>query len=187
MHVIEIDFCDPPAAAHALRDLPYLTFLDSAMADRKLGRYSFVAADPFARFEARKAGKDWVSRLKSILAAHGTASLPGLPPFQGGAAGLFSYELGRSLERLPAPAVDELAFPDVSLGLYDVVVAFDVIERRGFILSTGFPEMERPARQRRAIERGRWFEARLRARPSCAPGGEHAARRLDQQFHADRL
>jgi anthranilate/para-aminobenzoate synthase component I len=103
MHVIEIDFCDPPAAAHALRDLPYLTFLDSAMADRKLGRSSFVAADPFARFEAREARNDWVSRLKSILAAHGTESLPGLPPFQGGAAGLFSYDLGRSLEHLPAP------------------------------------------------------------------------------------
>src|ERR1700730_17869814 len=128
MHVIEIDFCDPPAPAHALRDLLFLTFLDSAMADRMLGRYSFVAADPFARFEAREAGKDWVSRLKSVLAAHATASLPGLPPFQGGAAGLFSYELGRSLARLPAPAVYELTFPDASLGLYDVVVAFDVFE-----------------------------------------------------------
>ena len=104
------------------------------MADRKLGRYSFVAADPFARFEARAAGNDWVSRLKSMLAAYRTAPSPGLPPFQGGAAGLFSYELGRSLERLPVPALDRLAFPDLSLGLYDVVVAFDLIDRRGFIL-----------------------------------------------------
>ncbi|MGH6811659.1 MAG: aminodeoxychorismate synthase component I [Methylocella sp.] len=169
MHVIEIDSWNPPAAAHALRDLPFLTFLDSSMADRKLGRYSFVAADPFARFEAREAGKDWVSRLKFMLAAHGTASLPGLPPFQGGAAGLFSYELGRSLERLPAPALDKLAFPDLSLGLYDVVVAFDAIERRGFILSTGSPEMDPRARERRAIERGRWFEARLRRAPVVPP------------------
>jgi para-aminobenzoate synthetase component 1 len=171
MHVIEIDSCDPPAAAYALRDLPFLTFLDSAMADRKLGRYSFVAADPFARFEALEAGKDWVSRLKSILSAHRTASLPGLPPFQGGAAGLFSYELGRSLERLPKPAVDYLGFPDLSLGLYDVVVGFDAIDRRGFILSTGFPEMEPPARRRRAIERGRWFEARLRRAPFVPAAG----------------
>ena len=74
MHVIEIDFCDPPTAAHALCDLPYLTFLDSAMADRKLGRYSFVAADPFARIKAGEAGKDWVSRLKSTLAAYRTAA-----------------------------------------------------------------------------------------------------------------
>jgi para-aminobenzoate synthetase component I len=171
MHVIEIDFCDPAEAAHALRDLPFLTFLDSSMADRKLGRYSFVAADPFARFEAREAGNDWVSRLKSMLAAYRTASLPGLPPFQGGAAGLFSYELGRSLERLPAPALDKLAFPDLSLGLYDVVVAFDLIDRRGFTLSTGFPELEEPERNRRAVERGRWFEARLQRAPILSPAG----------------
>ncbi|MGH6842382.1 MAG: aminodeoxychorismate synthase component I [Methylocella sp.] len=171
MHVIEIDFCDPAGAAHALCDLPILTFLDSSMADRKLGRYSFVAADPFARFVAGEAGEGWASRLKSMLAANRTASLPGLPPFQGGAAGLFSYELGRSLERLPAPALDKLAFPDLSLGLYDVVVAFDLIARRGFILSTGLPEEEGPSRERRAIERGRWFEARLRRAKIASPAG----------------
>lgn len=171
MHVIEIDFCDPAEAAHALRDLPFLTFLDSSMADRKLGRYSFVVADPFARFEARAAGNDWVSRLKSMLAAYRTAPSPGLPPFQGGAAGLFSYELGRSLERLPVPALDKLAFPDLSLGLYDVVVAFDLIDRRGFTLSTGFPEREEPERNRRAVERGRWFEARLQRAPILSPAG----------------
>jgi anthranilate/para-aminobenzoate synthase component I len=112
MHVIEIDFCDPAEAAHALRDLPFLTFLDSSVADRKLGRYSFIAVDPFARIIAGVAGEDWVSRLKSRLAAYRTAALPGLPPFQGGAAGLFSYELGRSLERLPAAALDKLADAD---------------------------------------------------------------------------
>jgi len=169
MHVIEIDFCDPAEAAHALRDLPFLTFLDSSMADRKLGRYSFIAADPFARIIAGVAGRDWVLRLKSRLAAYRTAALPGLPPFQGGAAGLFSYELGHSLERLPAAALDKLAFPDLSLGLYDVAVALDLIDRRGFILSTGFPEIDERARNRRAVERGRWFEARLRSAPVASP------------------
>jgi para-aminobenzoate synthetase component I len=171
MHVIEIDFCDPAEAAEALGDLPFLTFLDSSMADRTLGRYSFIAADPFARIVAGVAEADWVARLKSRLAAYRTASLPGLPPFQGGAAGLFSYELGRSLERLPAPALDTLAFPDLSLGLYDVTVAFDVIQRRAFILSTGFPETDEPARERRAIERGRWFEAELRKAAISSPSG----------------
>jgi para-aminobenzoate synthetase component I len=166
MHVIEIDFCDPADAAHALRDLPFVTFLDSSMADRKLGRYSFIAADPFERITADIAGEGWVSRLKSRLAAYRTVSLPGLPPFQGGAAGVFSYELGRSLERLPAPALNTLAFPDLSLGIYDVVVALDLIERRGFILSTGFPQTDAPARERRAIERGRFFETLLQRAPA---------------------
>jgi para-aminobenzoate synthetase component I len=173
MHVIEIDFCDPIEAAHALRDLPFLTFLDSAVTDDRLGRYGFLAADPFAHFEAVKAEGSWPRHLKSILAEYRTEPLPGLPPFQGGAAGLFSYELGRSLERLPQPEFDPLAFPDLSLGLYDVVVAFDLIERREFVVSTGFPEKDASARKRRAIERGRWFEARLKRAPASLPPAGH--------------
>lgn len=175
MHVIEIDFRDPAEVAHALRDLPFLTFLDSAMADRKLGRFSFITADPFARFVADTAEANWPARLKALLSAYRTPSLPGLPSFQGGAAGLFSYELGRSLERLPEPASNSLAFPDLSLGLYDVVIAFDVIQRRAFILSTGFPETSEPAREQRAIERGRWFEERLRQAPDSSDASEGAS------------
>ena len=168
MHVIEIDFCDPAEAAHALRDLPFLTFLDSSMADRTLGRYQFYRGRPLRAVRRGRRGGGLGGAPESLLSAYRTPSLPGLPPFQGGAAGLFSYELGRSLERLPAPALNTLAFPDLSLGLYDVVVAFDVIQRRGFILSTGFPETSEPARERRAIERGRWFEDRLRHAPDAS-------------------
>jgi para-aminobenzoate synthetase component I len=162
MHAIEIDFCDPVAAADALRGMPFLTFLDSAAADERLGRYSFVAADPFARFKFGNAPPDWMLRLKKLLAGFRMAALPGLPPFQGGAAGLFSYDLGRSLERLPKPAFDPLAFPDLSLGLYDVTVGFDLAARRAFIVSTGFPETDPRHRERRAVERARSFEALLR-------------------------
>ncbi|WOJ88923.1 aminodeoxychorismate synthase component I [Methylocapsa polymorpha] len=170
MHVIEIAFGDPAEAAFALSHLPFVTFLDSAMADGRLGRYSFIAADPFARLRVAEGESGWVDRLKSLLAQYKMAPLAGLPPFQGGAAGLFSYELGRSLERLPKPPLDKLGFPDLSLGLYDVVVAFDSVERRGHILSTGLPEMEPAARNRRAIERGRWFEAQLGRAVSHRPG-----------------
>ena len=162
MHVIEIDFSDPIAAADALRGLPFLTFLDSAVTDERLGRYSFVVADPFARLEFVKAAPDWVARLKALLGHYHTATLPGLPPFQGGAAGLFSYDLGRSLERLPEPTFDPLAYPSLSLGLYDVTVAFDLVARRAFIISTGFPETEPRLREWRAVERASVFEALLR-------------------------
>jgi para-aminobenzoate synthetase component 1 len=46
-----------------------------------------------------------------------------------------------------------------------------VIQRRAFILSTGFPELDELARERRAIERGRWFEERLRQAPASSPAG----------------
>jgi para-aminobenzoate synthetase component 1 len=165
MYVVEIEYRDPADAAAALRQLPCLTFLDSASADKRLGRYSFVAADPFMRLRLDHAGPEWVAHLKARLAACHIPTLPGLPPFQGGVAGLFSYELGHSLERLPKAPVDDLAFPDLSLGFYDIVVAFDSLERRGWIISTGLPETESKARDRRAIERGTGFEALL-ARPA---------------------
>ncbi|WP_395665457.1 aminodeoxychorismate synthase component I [Methylocella sp.] len=151
--VQEIDFADPVEIAAALRGLPMLTFLDSAMADGALGRYGFVAADPFDRLTGRWSDPSWTARLRAALARFALPLEPGLPPFQGGAAGLFSYDLGRSLERLPAAEFDELEFPDLSIGLYDVVVAFDMILRRAFVVSTGFPETEPGARRARARSR----------------------------------
>lgn len=174
MYVAEIDFRDPAEAAHALSDLPFLTFLDSAKAESNLGRYSFVAADPFAKIAGNEMESGWVQRLKSLFADFAMEPVAGLPPFQGGAAGLFSYELGRSLEFLPKPLLNELAFPDLSLGLYDVVVAFDVVERRSWIISTGLPEPRGPSREMRASARGEWFCAVLERRPPV-PAGETIA------------
>ncbi len=109
--------------------------------------------------------------MKSILSDYRIPTLPGLPPFQGGAAGLFSYELGRSLERLPRPLRDDLAFPDLSLGLYDVVVAFDRLDRRAWIMSTGLPEKAAAARRERASARGLEFQAALMRVPRAASPG----------------
>ena len=36
-----------------------------------------------------------------------TPAIDGLPPFQGGLAGLLSYDLNRRLERIAAPRFDE--------------------------------------------------------------------------------
>src|SRR5439155_1076618 len=77
-------------------------------------------------------------------------TLPGLPPFQGGAAGLFGYELCHHLERLPQPLVDEFAVPDLAVGLYDWVIAFDHAAHRAWLISTGLPETMPVRRQRRA-------------------------------------
>jgi para-aminobenzoate synthetase component I len=67
--------------------------------------------------------------------------LPDLGPFQGGWAGLLSYELGRAFERLPWSEGDKRpengVWPDVWLGLYDTVAVFDAHEKRAFIVSWG--------------------------------------------------
>jgi para-aminobenzoate synthetase component 1 len=87
------------------------------------------------------------------LAQTRSETVPGLPPFQGGAAGLFGYELGRQFERLPAPRQDEFRVPELSVGFYDWVAAFDHLEGRAWIVAHGWPATDIAARRTRAQER----------------------------------
>lgn len=132
---------------------PHCLFLDSALGDPVLGRYSFLSADPFAYFEYPVEHGESLGELARRLAPFGAQAVEGLPPFQGGAAGLLSYDLGRQLEAIPAPAFDEFRIPALAMGLYDVVLAIDHVQRRAWVLSQGFPETEPARRQRRAAAR----------------------------------
>src|SRR5439155_1597681 len=71
---------------------------------------------------------------------------------QGGAAGYVGYDWGMMLERVPRPRYDDLAVPDLLLGLYDWVIAWDHAAGRAWVVSTGIPERG-AARERRAASR----------------------------------
>jgi para-aminobenzoate synthetase component 1 len=118
---------DPAEALVRLARKPYCLFLDSALAHREIGRYSFLAADPFAVLGRPVGSEDVFNSLGKLLSRWTAPTAPGLPPFQGGAAGLFSYDLNRSLEKIPAPQFDEFRLPALAVGLYDVVLAWDRI------------------------------------------------------------
>src|SRR5579884_1420382 len=153
---------DPWDVCRRFAPLSHLLFLDSADAHPSLGRYSFVSADPF-RWLCLRQGQivdngaerrrldPFVVLSKQMKQWH-SETLAGLPPFQGGAAGLFGYDLCHHIERLPRPRHDEFAVPDLAVGLYDWVLAFDHQQQRAWILSTGFPH--RTAQRRpHALER----------------------------------
>jgi len=133
--------------------LPHCLFLDSAVADPLLGRYSFLAADPFEYIELEADGGEALALLAERIDGCHISTVDDLPPFQGGAAGIFGYELGRSLERLPRPAFDEFQFPAVAIGLYDVVIAIDHVDNRAWIISQGLPESDIVRRKIRAERR----------------------------------
>src|SRR5579884_2292556 len=158
----ELPPLSPWEAVRRLDRLPYLLFLDSAAVGPPLGRFSYVCADPFAVLRARGPLVSWsdaaglVSEtddpftvLARRLASFRTAPRPDLPPFQGGAAGLFGYDLRHHLERLPPAAVDEFRTPDLAVGFYDWVIAFDHAAGRSWLLSTGLPEADESARGER--------------------------------------
>ncbi|MFZ1426381.1 MAG: hypothetical protein WAS21_06395, partial [Geminicoccaceae bacterium] len=143
----EIAWLEPVAAFEAVRGLPWPVFLDSARADARLGRWSYVAADPFLRLISkdgrltlgeRSFTGDPFAVLQRALAHYALAHDPALPvPFQTGVVGYLGYDLAHHLERLPHPAVDDLAFPDLAAGFYDAILAFDHGGRRAWILSSG--------------------------------------------------
>ncbi len=166
--------------ARRLAQRPYLLFLDSAATESPLGRFSFVTADPFQWLVARgqevrhqPASRVQISNPFSFLAERlsrfASESIPGLPPFQGGAAGLFSYDLCHHLERLPRPRYDEFAIADMAVGFYDWVMAFDHVQEQAWLISTGFPEIEPGRRRRRAARRLQSVRRWLQAAPADLP------------------
>ncbi|STJ28971.1 para-aminobenzoate synthase component I [Escherichia coli] len=46
-------------------------------------------------------------------------------PFQGGALGLFGYDLGRRFESLPEIAEQDIVLPDMAVGIYDWALIVD--------------------------------------------------------------
>ncbi len=159
----------PLAAFRALQSLPNVVFFDSVMPHDTLGRYSYLAADPFAWLTVPADGTDALSQLADQLGSYSTASLAGLPPFQGGAAGLLGYDICHSLEQLPRPAFDEFGVPALAIGLYDVVLSFDHQTKDAWIISQGFPETDPRSRIQRACERCDMFGQLLQSPKPPAP------------------
>ena len=109
---------------------------------------------------------DVLRTVRACLEPHAATPVEGLPPFQGGAAGYLAYEWGRTLERLPAPRYDDLGIPDVVLGIYDWVIAWDHEADSAWLISTGIPERQSGARARRAEKRAVEVHERLRRQSS---------------------
>ncbi|NBT12694.1 MAG: anthranilate synthase component I [Planctomycetia bacterium] len=116
---------------------------ESVVGGEKVGRYSFLGADPFMRFEARGtqvrvtrggtvetfACPDPLAELERRMAEFRPVRLPELPPFTSGAVGFAAYDSVRYAERLPEPPPDDLGLPDMSFALYDRLVVFDNVTK----------------------------------------------------------
>ncbi len=165
----------PPAlsvesAASRLAHLPGCLLLQSAMKisqtgdtpeSQPLGRYSFLMADPIETIVEPVGSEKIFTRLKSLLQKFQTQTVADLPPMQGGLAGLFSYDLNRSIERVNAVEHDEFQLPAIAVGAYDVVVAWDHQLDKSWIISQGFPAEEPEARRTQAQTRARFIQCLL--------------------------
>lgn len=178
----DIPYRDPVAAFAPWSGEPLAALLHSAADAGGRGRFTILAVEPFRRLEAsggvvsvdgQPVDGDPFTVLHDHLAScrlTAGADPSVLPvPFRTGAVGFLGYGLGRVLERLPCRHPDDSGLPDLLFGLYDTAIVFDERDKRGWILSSGFPERDPAARRTRAHARLRAVADRLAAAPVLPP------------------
>ncbi|ALB63059.1 aminodeoxychorismate synthase [Cronobacter condimenti 1330] len=135
----------------ALQHLPWAMLLHSGFAEHQHNRFDILVADPRVTLTTRGAHtmtqdaagcqqseEDPLRLLHAALARFSFAPLPDADlPFQGGALGLFGYDLGRRFERLPARAEADLTAPDMAVGIYDWALIADHHRQRLTLLCYG--------------------------------------------------
>ncbi|MBR1853809.1 MAG: anthranilate synthase component I [Lachnospiraceae bacterium] len=117
----------------------HVYLLESAEADKRWGRYSFLGYDPLMEINcyngtttiktpmsSRTTTEDVRGLIRNVLAENTSPIIEGLPPFTGGLVGYFSYDYIKYSEpTLRLDAKDEEGFSDVNLMLFHKVVVFD--------------------------------------------------------------
>src|SRR5829696_5314662 len=110
------DTLTPVSAFCKIQEGDWAFLFESVVGGERVGRYSFLGAGPFLRFQAfdrrvqvQPAGKprqefeveDPLRALEETIASYRAPHVPGLPRFSGGAVGYAGYDTIRYVERLP--------------------------------------------------------------------------------------
>jgi anthranilate synthase component I len=147
------DSLTPVTAFHKIDAGRCACLFESVVGGEKVGRYSFLAVDPF--FEIEAYGRRVTTNAYSGVSAGGTPTLvtrqfdcdnpleelrkrveeiravhlPELPPFCSGAVGYAGYDTVRYVERLPNAPPDDRQVPDMAFAFYDQMVVFDNVTK----------------------------------------------------------
>jgi len=132
------------------RGAPYAYLLESVEGQEKIGRYSFLGANPSLIFKSTgqqvyltvdgqntelRAKQDPLENLKEIIHRYRPVRVKGLPRFFGGMVGYISYDMVRFFEKIPSRSLDDLNFPSSIFLLTDTLLIFDHIEHSIKIVS----------------------------------------------------
>jgi anthranilate synthase component 1 len=123
--------------------------LESVEGGEKIGRYTYVGADPFLivrahgqQVEIARRGKTEKRRgnvfeiLRELVAKFRPAGQQGLPPLSAGAVGYAGYDLVRLVEpRVPKFRKDDLGTPDAVFLFFSTLLAFDHVKHQIWIIA----------------------------------------------------
>ena len=190
---------DTPVSAFAKLNRGDAAFLlESLEGGETWGRYSILGFRPSIEFKAkgrvveirrgdrtaRTEREDPLAALQELIGEVKAASVPGLPPFSGGAVGLVGYDYVRFLERLPATLPDDLQHPDLHFVFPDVVLVFDNFRHRLKLVVNTRPDGNADRAYRDAVATIDEMLARL-AQP--APAAPPSPTRTDEVVFTSNL
>jgi anthranilate synthase component 1 len=133
---------ETPIAVFEKIDNGVRSFLfESAEGNDRVGRYSFLGSDPRIYFEARGRNivieedgqkrefetlRNPLAELQQLMARFRVVTLPGSPPFSGGAVGYIGYDAVRFFEpTVGHPPPDQLELPEMVFMVTDTFLVFD--------------------------------------------------------------
>jgi para-aminobenzoate synthetase component 1 len=151
---------DPVEALSPFADEPNACLLYSGAAG-----WSYLLRQPAVLIDSLAA--DPFDALAALIGPPAPADPRG-PPFQGGVAGLASYELAARIEPLK---LGRTAWPDLHAGYYDALLAFDGPGHRVLAVGRGVDETGAAEAAQRALS---WLDA-----PARAPMGGRLAERFE--------
>ncbi len=185
------DVLTPVSAFHKIDDGGPACLFESVIGGEKVGRYSFLAAEPFSLVEAngtsisfadfddsctavsqlsdlnesgQRKSRNPLNTLRDCVKKIRVAKLPELPPFVGGAVGYAGYDTVRYVENLPNAPKDDRKLPDLSFAFYDHMIVFDNVQKTVIVVALAkVPPAEAgsPAGSRGGL-RGAYDDARRR-------------------------
>jgi anthranilate synthase component I len=196
------DTLTPVTAFHKLQGGDWAFLFESVVGGERLGRYSFLGADPFLVFQAwdrtvqiddranhqhftEKNHPDPMRLLEEWIGKYRAPNLPGLPRFCGGAVGYAGYDTVRYVERLERPPEDDRKLPDLSFALYDRMVIFDHINKTiAVVAHAHVPGTRNQGSGIRGQESGVSDQAPSPRMSEAIPGGQAMDVELQQSYAA---
>ena len=147
---LQCDSLTPVSAFHRIDSGGSACLFESVIGGEKVGRYSFLAVDPFLELSAYRnkvivqdadgstefESEDPLDELRQRLAGVRVAPLTGLQqqPFIGGAIGYAGYDVVRYAENLPNAPEDDRGLPDLSFAFYDRLIVFDNVTKTMLVI-----------------------------------------------------